>query len=54
MGAVSTTFMAGVLSARKGLTKPIGSLTEMGYIRLGKRTEKRNAPIREFLPFARL
>ncbi len=54
MGAVSTTFMAGILSARKGLSKPIGSLTEMGYIRLGKRTEKRNSLIREFLPFARL
>src|SRR5437868_14962204 len=54
MGAVSTTFMAGVISARKGHTKPIGSLTEMGYIRLGKRTEKRQSLIREFLPFARL
>lgn len=54
MGAVSTTFMAGVLSARKGLSKPIGSLTEMGYIRLGKRTEKRQSLIREFLPFAPL
>lgn len=54
MGAVSTTFMAGVISAKKGFTKPIGSLTEMGYIRLGKRTEQRQALIREFLPFARL
>jgi myo-inositol-1-phosphate synthase len=54
MGAVSTTFMAGVISAKKGFTKPIGSLTEMGYIRLGKRTEKRQSLIREFLPFARL
>ncbi len=54
MGAVSTTFMAGVISARKGFTKPIGSLTEMGYIRLGKRTEQRQSLIREFLPFARL
>lgn len=54
MGAVSTTFMAGVISAKKGYTKPIGSLTEMGYIRLGKRTEKRQSLIREFLPFARL
>mgnify|MGYP001026014349 CR=1 FL=1 len=54
MGAVSTTFMAGVISARKGFTKPIGSLTEMGYIRLGKRTERRQSLIREFLPFARL
>ncbi len=54
MGAVSTTFMAGVIAARKGVAKPIGSLTEMGYIRLGKRTEQRNSLIREFLPFARL
>jgi myo-inositol-1-phosphate synthase len=54
MGAVSTTFMAGVISAKKGFTKPIGSLTEMGYIRLGKRTEQRQSLIREFLPFARL
>ncbi|NUM88817.1 MAG: inositol-3-phosphate synthase, partial [Bdellovibrionales bacterium] len=54
MGAVSTTFMAGVISARRGFTKPIGSLTEMGYIRLGKRTENRHALIREFLPFASL
>lgn len=54
MGAVSTTFMAGVISARKGYTKPVGSLTEMGYIRLGKRTENRQSLIREFLPFARL
>jgi myo-inositol-1-phosphate synthase len=54
MGAVSTTFMAGVIAARKGVAKPIGSLTEMGYLRLGKRTESRQALIREFLPFARL
>jgi myo-inositol-1-phosphate synthase len=54
MGAVSTTFMAGVISARKGFTKPVGSLTEMGYIRLGKRTENRQSSIREFLPFAPL
>jgi myo-inositol-1-phosphate synthase len=54
MGAVSTTFMAGVIAARKGVAKPIGSLTEMGYIRLGKRTEQRSSLIREFLPFARL
>jgi myo-inositol-1-phosphate synthase len=54
MGAVSTTFMAGVIAARKGVAKPIGSLTEMGYMRLGKRTEQRQSLIREFLPFARL
>ena len=39
MGAVATTFMAGVMSVREGLFKPIGSLTQMGTIRLGKRTE---------------
>lgn len=54
MGAVSTTFMAGVFSARKGFTKPIGSLTEMGHILLGKRAERRQSLIRDFLPFARL
>jgi len=54
MGAVSTTFMAGVIAARKGISSPIGSLTEMGYLRLGKRTEKRQALIKEFLPFTRL
>lgn len=54
MGAVSTTFMAGVISARKGFTKPIGSMAEGGYIRLGKRTEKRQSLIREFLPLTRL
>jgi myo-inositol-1-phosphate synthase len=44
MGAVSTTFIAGVLAARKGIAKPIGSLTQMGTIRLGKRTED-NVPL---------
>ena len=42
MGAVATTFYAGVIAARKGLTKPIGSLTQMGHIRLGKRTDERS------------
>ncbi len=41
MGAVATTFVAGVYAVRKGLGIPIGSLTQMGTIRLGKRTEKR-------------
>ena len=41
LGAVATTFIAGVMSVRKGLSKPIGSLTQMGTIRLGKRTDKR-------------
>ena len=39
MGAVATTFVAGVEAVRKGLAKPIGSLTQMGTIRLGKRTD---------------
>ncbi len=44
LGAVSTTFIAGVLAARKGIAKPIGSLTQMGTIRLGKRTDD-NVPL---------
>ncbi len=54
LGAVSTTFIAGVLAAKKGLAKPFGSLTQMGRIRLGKRTDKRNPLIRDFVPLARL
>lgn len=54
MGAVSTTFIAGVLSARAGKGLPIGSLTQMGRIRLGKRTEKRIPLLRDFLPLASL
>ncbi len=54
MGAVSTTFMAGVLSIRKGIGKPIGSLTQMGTIRLGKRTEHRVPLIKDFVPLADL
>jgi len=52
MGAVATTFYAGVFGLRKGLTKPLGSLTQMGHIRLGKRTEERNPLIRDFAPLA--
>lgn len=54
MGAVSTTLMAGVLSVRKGLSDPIGSLTQMGTIRLGKRTDNRNPLIKDFVPLAGL
>src|SRR5205085_6677182 len=54
MGAVATTFVAGVEAVRKGLAKPIGSLTQMGTIRLGKRTEARAPRIKEFLPLAAL
>src|SRR5690606_38478554 len=54
LGAVSTTFIAGVEMIRKGLTPPIGSLTQMSRIRLGKRTEDRNPLIRDFVPLAGL
>ena len=50
LGAVSTTFIAGVEAIKKGLGEPIGSLTQMGTIRLGKRTEKRIPQIAEFVP----
>ena len=50
LGAVSTTVIAGVLAIRKGLAKPIGSLTQMGTIRLGKRTEGRSPKIADVLP----
>jgi myo-inositol-1-phosphate synthase len=54
LGAVATTFMAGVESVRRGLSKPIGSLTQMATIRLGKRTENRSPLIRDFVPLAEL
>ena len=54
LGAVSTTFIAGVLTIRRGLAAPIGSLTQMGTIRLGKRTEGRSPCIRDFVPLASL
>src|SRR5205085_7546281 len=54
MGAVATTFVAGVEAIRKGLAKPIGSLTQMGTIRLGKRTEGRAPKVKEFVPLAGL
>ena len=54
LGAVATTFMAGVESIRRGRSKPIGSLTQMATIRLGKRTEHRSPLIREFVPLAGL
>ena len=54
LGAVATTFIAGVESIRRGLSKPIGSLTQMATIRLGKRTDKRSPLIREFVPLANL
>ncbi|HEY6220671.1 MAG TPA: inositol-3-phosphate synthase, partial [Gemmatimonadaceae bacterium] len=54
LGAVATTFMAGVESVRRGKSKPIGSLTQMATIRLGKRTENRSPLIKEFVPLAGL
>jgi myo-inositol-1-phosphate synthase len=54
MGAVATTFVAGVEAVRKGLAKPIGSLTQMGTIRLGKRTDARSPKVKEFVPLAAL
>src|SRR6266404_6757489 len=54
MGAVATTFVAGVEAIRKGVAKPIGSLTQMGTIRLGKRTDGRSPRIDEFVPLAGL
>jgi myo-inositol-1-phosphate synthase len=54
LGAVATTFIAGVESVRRGLTKPIGSLTQMATIRLGKRTENRSPLIKEFVPLSTL
>jgi myo-inositol-1-phosphate synthase len=54
MGAVATTFMAGVEAARRGLGRPVGSLTQMGTIRLGKRTDNRCPAIRDFVPLAGL
>ena len=54
MGAVSTTTIAGVLAVRRGLASPIGALTQMGTIRLGKRTEGRSPLIKDFVPLASL
>ncbi|HEY0100174.1 MAG TPA: inositol-3-phosphate synthase, partial [Pyrinomonadaceae bacterium] len=54
LGAVSTTFIAGVEAIKAGLAEPIGSLTQMGTIRLGKRTENRSPAIKDFVPLAGL
>jgi myo-inositol-1-phosphate synthase len=54
MGAVATTFVAGVEAIRKGISKPIGSLTQMGTIRLGKRTDNRCPRVADFVPLAGL
>ncbi|MHC4829219.1 MAG: inositol-3-phosphate synthase, partial [Planctomycetota bacterium] len=49
LGSVATTFLAGVFRIRKGLSKPLGSLTQMGTARLGKRVDKRTPLIRELV-----
>ncbi len=54
MGAVATTFIAGVYAILKNQAKPVGSLTQMGTIRLGKRTEHRSPMIKDFVPLATL
>jgi myo-inositol-1-phosphate synthase len=54
MGAVSTTFIAGVEAIRQGLAAPVGSLTQMGTIRLGRRTDNRTPLVKEFVPLADL
>jgi myo-inositol-1-phosphate synthase len=54
LGAVSTTFIAGVEAIKRGIAEPVGSLTQMGAIRLGKRTENRVPLIKEFVPLADL
>src|SRR4249919_1816577 len=54
LGAVASTFLAGVEHARRGTGQPIGSITQMGTIRLGKRTENRTPLIKDFVPLADL
>ena len=54
LGAVSTTFIAGTLAIRNGISSPIGSLTQMGTLRLGKRTDNREVDIKDFVPITNL
>src|SRR5512144_2200780 len=54
MGAVATTFIAGVQAIRRGLGKPIGSLTQLGHIRLGKRTDGTSPAIKDYVSLANL
>lgn len=54
LGAVATTFIAGTIAVRNGNGSPIGSLTQMGTIRVGKRTENRNPKVKDFVPLAGL
>ena len=52
MGSVASTFICGVIACNKGISKPIGSMTQMGSIRLGKRSEKRSPIIKDFVPIS--
>ncbi len=54
MGAVATTFVAGVELIKRGLGEPVGSLTQLATIRLGKRTDNRTPKIKDFVPLADL
>src|SRR5919199_1387420 len=54
LGAVATTFIAGVEAVKKELARPIGSLTQMGNIRIGKRTENNYPKVKDFVPLADL
>ena len=54
LGAVSTTFIADTLAIRKGISSPIGSLTQMGSLRLGKRTDNNEVEIKNFVPLSSL
>ncbi len=54
LGAVSTTLVAGVEAVKRGISEPVGSLTQMGTIRLGKRTDDRTPKIKDFVPLAAL
>jgi myo-inositol-1-phosphate synthase len=54
LGAVASTFVAGILCVRRGLGEPVGSLTQMGTIRLGKRTDDNVPMVRDFVPLAGL
>src|SRR5215207_11279896 len=54
MGAVATTFIAGVQAIRRGIGRPIGSLTQLGHIRIGKRTDDNSPAIRDYVSLAKL
>src|SRR6476660_1958635 len=54
LGAVSTTLVAGVAAVKRGISQPVGSLTQMGTIRLSKRTDNRSPLIKDFVPLASL